>query len=81
MAVQEVSPETRKSVVVDRDLYEEKDDKMILVARTGDRVTPEVARMLGVLPIESASAPVLESKVVGPEERQRVTADSHKRLF
>ena len=53
----------RKTVVLDRDIYEEKDGMKVLVARRGERVTPETAKKHGVIPISSASGPVLESKV------------------
>ena len=53
----------RKTVVLDRDIYEEKDGMKVLVARRGERVTPETAKKYGVIPISSASGPVLESKV------------------
>jgi len=53
----------RKTVVLDRDIYEEKDGMKILLARRGERVTPETAKKHGIIPISSASGPVLESKV------------------
>lgn len=72
----------RRTVVLDRDLYEEaKDGTRFLVARKGDRIAPSLARRHKVLPIESAPAPALESKVVTSTENQRVNATSHKRLF
>ena len=71
----------RRTVVLDRDLYEEaKDGSKFLLARKGERVTPAVAKKFGVLPIESASGiPVLESKVVGATERSVLSASAHKR--
>ena len=54
----------RKTVVVDRDIFEEKDGMRVLVARRGERVTPDTARKHGILPIESSAGPRLESKVV-----------------
>ena len=78
MELQDIAPETKLTVVLDRDLYEEKDGARTLLARKGERVTPEVARKYGVLPIESAGMPALESKVVGPDSNQRITSNSHK---
>jgi hypothetical protein len=77
-ALQDIAPETRLTVVLDRDIYEEKDGVKTLLARKGERITPEVARKHGVLPIESAGLPTLESKVVVPDNRQKVVAISHK---
>jgi hypothetical protein len=69
----------RRTVVLDRDLYEEaKDGTKFLVARKGDRITPSLARRHKVLPIESAAGPALESKVVTPAERQVTTSQATK---
>jgi hypothetical protein len=75
--------DTRKTVVLDRDLYEEaKDGSKFLLARKGERVTPAVAKKHGVVPIESASGiPVLESKVTIPQEKQVVSNDNIQRKF
>jgi len=81
MELQDIAPETKLTVVLDRDLFEEKDGVRTLLARKGERVTPEVARKHGVLPIESAGMPALEAKVVRPDSNQRISASSHKRLF
>jgi len=75
--------DTRKTVVLDRDLYEEaKDGSKFLLARKGERVTPAVARKHGVLPIESATGtPLLESKIVRPASHTALSASSHKRAY
>tara|TARA_B100001750_G_C15287578_1_gene485637 strand:+ start:165 stop:410 length:246 start_codon:yes stop_codon:yes gene_type:complete len=74
--------ESRKTVVLDRDLFETSEyGSKVLVARKGERVDPEFARKHGVLPIESAGMPDLEAKVVRPVEHQQMNAASHKRLF
>ncbi len=70
-----------KTVVLDRDIYDEKNGARILIGRKGERVAPEVARKHGVLPIESAGTPAMESKVVSPAERQSLTIASNKRVF
>ena len=77
-SLQDIAPEARLTVVLDRDIYEEKDGVKTLLARKGERITPEVARKHGVLPIQSAGLPSMESKVVVPENRQKVIATSHK---
>jgi|TARA_R110000824_G_scaffold46019_1_gene132632 hypothetical protein len=73
--------DTRKTVVLDRDLFgEAKDGSKSLIARKGERISPAVAKKHGVLPIESAAGtPVLESKVVGSTERSVLSATAHKR--
>ena len=75
--------DTRKTVVLDRDLFgEAKDGTKFLIARKGERVAPSVARKHGILPIESASGtPVLESKVVGASERRVLSVPSNKRAY
>ena len=75
--------DTRKTVVLDRDLYEEaKDGSKFLLARKGERVTPAVAKKHGVVPIEShAGTPMLESKVTVPQEQQVVSNDNIQRKF
>ena len=71
----------RRTVVLDRDLYEEaKDGTKFLLARKGERITPEVARRHKVLPIESAASPTLESKVVTAAEHQATTGIMTKAL-
>ncbi len=70
-----------KTVVLDRDIYDEKDGSRVLIGRKGERVTPEVARKHGVLPIESAGVPAMEATVVSPAERQSLTIASNKRVF
>ena len=69
----------RKTVVLDRDIYEEKDGAKVLVARRGERVSPETAKKHGVMPISSASGPVLESKVTTVKpQRDPMVKLSHK---
>jgi hypothetical protein len=70
-----------KTVVLDRDIYDEKNGARVLIGRKGERVAPEVARKHGVLPIESAGTPVMEAKVVSPAERQSLTVALNKRAF
>ena len=69
-----------RSVVLDRDLFDEKDGNRVLIARKGDRVTPDLARKHGVIPIESAGLPELESKVTTVAHRQDYTVSTNKRL-
>jgi len=74
--------ESRKTVVLDRDLFETSEyGTKVLVARKGERIDPEIARKHGILPIESAGMPDMEAKVVRPVEKQQMSAASHKRLF
>jgi len=69
----------RKTVVLDRDIYEEKDGMKILLARRGERVTPETAKKHGIIPISSASGPVLESKVTAIKaQRDPMVKLAHK---
>jgi hypothetical protein len=70
-----------KTVVLSKDIYDESDGAHILVGRKGERVSPEVARKHGIIPIESAGMPVLEAKVVGPTDRQDYAPAMNKRLF
>ncbi|MBF84119.1 MAG: hypothetical protein CL489_06525 [Acidobacteria bacterium] len=77
-----IGPEMRRTVVLDRDLYEEaKDGTKFLLARKGERITPEIARKYKVLPIESAGSPTLEAKVTVPAERQMVVAEFNKKAY
>jgi|TARA_B100001996_G_C18608611_1_gene572804 hypothetical protein len=77
-----IQPEMTLSVVLDRDIYETNEfGTKVLLARRGERVTPEVATKHGVLPIESAGVPAMESKVVRSTSTQQLSAASHKRAF
>lgn len=72
--------DTMRTVVLDRDLFEDKDGGRTLVARKGERVTPDFARKHGVLPIESAGLPAMETKVTEVTNRQDYKAPANKRL-
>jgi len=66
-----------KTVIVDKDIYEEKDGMKVLVARKGERVTPGFAKKHGLL-VENNVGPVMESKVVRVQDRQTLSSISHK---
>tara|TARA_R100001463_G_scaffold101560_2_gene156026 strand:- start:3560 stop:3772 length:213 start_codon:yes stop_codon:yes gene_type:complete len=66
-----------KTIIVDNDVYEEKDGMKVLVARRGERVTPSFARKHG-LAVESTAAPVMEQKVTKVRHQQALSSISHK---
>ncbi len=72
--------DTMRTVVLDRDLFEDKGGVRTLVARKGERVTPDFAIKHGVLPIESAGLPAMEAKVTEVTNRQDYQVSANKRL-